>query len=300
MGRIYFINAADGTLLHTMTTGFGDPANPSGLAQVAGYTETFHNQLVDQIYGGDLYGNLWRFDVMDPNPANWTVAKMAYLTDPSGDPQPVTTTPNIEIDAVNGIDRWVFVGTGRLLDPTDLTNPSIANQFQTLYAIRDGTEITPLPLTSVLQPRTSMVALTDRVNGVASKPQFGWYDDLPAGQRIVTPPQAAISLVAYAGTEAQTDPCLTGQPAVLYVRNFSYGASLLTDLSGTPIVGISEASGAVGMGIFSFPGSGSGSNGSLDIRIGVTAGTTGDVTFFKVNVNFPFSAHRMSWRLLGQ
>ncbi|HEV2977999.1 MAG TPA: PilC/PilY family type IV pilus protein, partial [Casimicrobiaceae bacterium] len=304
VGKIFFINAADGTLLHTMTTGFGDPANPSGLAQVAGYTEDFHNQLVDQIYGGDLYGNFWRFDVRDPNPVNWTVAQMAYLTDPSGIPQPVTTTPNIEVDAVNGINRWVFVGTGRLLDPTDLSNPSIANQIQTLYAIRDGTEITPLPITSVLQPRVSMVALTDKIAGLASEPQFGWYDDLPAGQRIVTPPQAAISLVAYAGTKAQTDPCLTGQPAVLYVRSFSYGASLLTDvISGSPIAGLTEASGAVGMGIFSFPGngsSGSGSSGTLDIRIGVTAGTTGDVTFFKVNVPYPLSAHRMSWRLLGQ
>jgi hypothetical protein len=91
---------------------------------------------------------------------------------------------------------------------------------------------------------------------------------------------------------------------VLYVRSFSFGASLLTDvISGSPIAGLDEASGAVGMGIFSFPGNGSsasGSTGTLDIRIGVTAGTTGDVTFFKVNVPFPLSAHRMSWRLLGQ
>jgi type IV pilus assembly protein PilY1 len=302
VGKIFFINAADGTLLKTMSTGFGDSADPSGFAQIAGFTKDFHNQLVEQLYGGDLYGNFWRFDVSDPNPGNWTVVLMASLTDPSGTPQPVTTTPNIEVDAINGIDRWVFVGTGRLLDPSDLTNPSIANQINTLYAIRDGTGITPSVFGAPLQPRVSMVKLVDRLNGLGGKPQFGWYDDLGVGQRIVTPPQAAISLVAYAGTRPQTDPCLTGQPATLYVRDFSFGASLFKNLGGDPSTGgIDENSGAVGMGIFSFPGSSSSaSSGTLDIRIGVTAGTTGDVTFFKVKLNFPFAAHRMSWRLLGQ
>ena len=37
-----------------------------------------------------------------------------------------------------------------------------------------------------------------------------------------------------------------------------------------------------------------------DCRVGVTAGSTGNVTFIQVNVNFPFSAQRMSWRLQGQ
>jgi type IV pilus assembly protein PilY1 len=301
VGKIFFINAADGTLLQTLSTGFGDPADPSGFAQIAGFTKDYQNQLVEQIYGGDLYGNFWRFDVSDPNPANWSVVQMASLTDPSGQPQPVTTPPNIEVDAVNGIDRWVFVGTGRLLDATDLTTPAIANQIQTMYAIRDGTGVAPGPITTPLLPRVSMVPIVDQINGLAAKPQAGWYDDLPLGQRIITAPQAAISLVAYAGTSPQTDPCLTGQPATLYVRNFSFGESLLEDAGGNPVSGIAEASGAVGMDIFSFPGSStSASNATLDIRIGVTAGTTGNVTFFKVKVNFPFDAHRMSWRIQGQ
>ena len=47
----------------------------------------------------------------------------------------MTTPPQIEIDIANGIDRWVFVGTGRLLDDLDLTTPTIADQIQTMYAI---------------------------------------------------------------------------------------------------------------------------------------------------------------------
>jgi len=37
-----------------------------------------------------------------------------------------------------------------------------------------------------------------------------------------------------------------------------------------------------------------------DSRVGVTAGSAGNLTLIQVNVNFPFSAQRMSWRLQGQ
>ncbi len=299
-GLIFFVDAKTGTLLKTMTTGFGTSTNPSGLAHVAGYTQDFRNQLIDQIYGGDLYGNFWRFDVSDSNPANWTVDKMAYFTDPGGIAQPVTTPPQIEVDLANSTDRWVFIGTGRLLDDTDITNTTIANQQQTLYAIRDGTTTTPLPITAVLQPRTDFDALTDKINGLTTKPAKGWYDDLPPGERMVTPVQAAVSVLAYAGTAAQDNPCLTGLPATLYVREFSLGTSLLS-VSGTQVSGIAEVQGAVGLDIAIFVDSSSaGSAAGVDIRVAVTAGTTGDVIFQHITPPSFLSAHRMSWRLLGQ
>jgi hypothetical protein len=79
------------------------------------------------------------------------------------------------------------------------------------------------------------------------------------------------------------------------------GASLLTAVNGKPDRGPGEGVRRGRDGHPLHPSSGSSAaNASLDIRIGVTAGTTGDVSFFKMNVNFPFSAHRMSWRLQGQ
>ena len=47
-----------------------------------------------------------------------------------------------QIDIHNGIDRYVFIGTGRLLDVTDFTDPPVPQQ-QTRYAIRDGSLQTP-------------------------------------------------------------------------------------------------------------------------------------------------------------
>ncbi|TMH48787.1 MAG: hypothetical protein E6H60_11265 [Betaproteobacteria bacterium] len=301
MGTIYFVDAKTGALKKKMTTGFGTSTSPSGLAHIAGYTKDFHNQLIEQIYGGDLYGNFWRFDVSDANPANWTVDKLAYFTDPGGNPQPVTTPPQIEVDIANGVDRWVFIGTGRLLDETDITNTSIANQQQTFYAIRDGTTTVPNPIVAALQPRTDFVALTDKLNGLSAKPAKGWYDDLPAGERMITGVQAALGVVAYVGTSPQDNPCLTGLPATLYVREFALGDSLLTDAGGNPVVGISEVQGAVGLDIAIFSDStGPQSASSLDIRIAITPATGAPPIFKRIELPAVLAARRMSWRLLGQ
>jgi type IV pilus assembly protein PilY1 len=302
VGTIYFVDAKTGVLKKKMTTGSGNSTSPSGLAHISGYTKDFHNQLIEQIYGGDLDGKFWRFDVSDANPANWTVQQMAYFTDPAGNPQPVTTPPQIEVDIANGVDRWVFIGTGRLLDDTDITNTTIANQQQTFYAIRDGTTSTPNPIVAALQPRADFVALTDKLNGLSSKPTKGWFDDLPAGERMITAVQAALGVVAYVGTSPQDNPCLTGLPATLYVREFALGDSLLlNDPNVNANGGLPEVQGAVGLDIAIFSDStGPQSASSLDIRIAVTAGTTGDVFFQRIKLPGVLSAHRMSWRLLGQ
>jgi type IV pilus assembly protein PilY1 len=306
-GKIFILDAKDGSLLKTLSTGVGDATTPSGLAQIAAYEKDFRNQIAEQIYGGDLLGNFWRFDISgtDATAASWGApVKLATLTDPGGNPQPVTIAPQIEIDISNGVDRWVFIGTGRLLDDLDLTTASIANQVQTFYAIRDGTASQPLtPWPATLAPRTDMDLITAAlgITGLASKPDKGWFDDLPVGQRIVTPVQAALSLVAYVGTSPQTDPCLTGQPATVYAREYARGNSLLLDDSGVGVESIFAAEGGVGVELVALDSAnGGGSGGFPDLRIAITAGTTGKVTFYKPKDPDFAQKHRMSWRLLGQ
>ncbi len=213
-GKVYFVNPRTGTLLTSpgfpgyLSTGVGTAADPSGLAQVAGYVRNFRNQVVDQLYAGDLLGNLWRFDVTNANPAMWTVDKLAAFN--RGGPQPITTAPQIEIDLATGSDRWVFVGTGRLLHDDDLADL----QVQSVYAIRDGNIGTP-STTGLPRTRADLLEVSD-VAGLASRPAYGWYDDLEdaAGQRVVVPVQAELSVVAYVATQPPgPDKCLTGQPS---------------------------------------------------------------------------------------
>jgi type IV pilus assembly protein PilY1 len=309
VGKLYFLNASTGALEGTpLTTGVGSPGAPAGLTHPAGYTQDFHNQLAEQIYSGDLLGNFWRFDVSDSDASKWQSATgltglYAQLTaSDNGTKQPVTTPPEIKIDVNNGIDRWVFVGTGKLYDDTDLAD----TQLQTFYAIRDGTASTPsaLPGTPVSRATTGMLSLPalDSTNqfGLANVPDKGWYHDLPAGSRIVVPPQAAFGVVAYIATRPQTDPCLTGLPVTLYARDYGTGQSLLTesdDGTGAFVSGIDVASGGVGLQIVSFQAPDNAS--APDVRLAITM-PDGTVRYFKPKLPQAFFQHRMSWRLLGQ
>ena len=58
MGKLYFVRVSDGTLLKTMTTGWARRNAVGARAHPSAYTKDFHNQLAEQIYAGDLLGNL--------------------------------------------------------------------------------------------------------------------------------------------------------------------------------------------------------------------------------------------------
>lgn len=317
-GKLFFINPVDGTMHRPpLSTNVGSAGNPSGLAHIAGFTKDYRNQLVEQVYGGDLFGNLWRFDLSDANDANWVVEKLAVLTDGST-PQPITTPPRIDIDVANGIDRWVFVGTGKLTHACDLAdyfadntgaggscvgNPA-PTQKQTMYAIRDGTYTTPNPIGTALT-RADLDAVSGITglgsNVIASK---GWYDDLndqpglPAG-RVIRTPVAAVGLIAYIATSEPIDPCEVGLPATIYVRQFGNGESRL-DLSGSPVESIYEPTGAAGMDVIAMNPPGCSANCIPDIKLAVLSSSTSQLITFKAKLPGILSERRMSWGTLGQ
>jgi type IV pilus assembly protein PilY1 len=197
------------------------------------------------------------------------------------------------VDIANGVDRWVFVGTGRLLDDADLASTAA----QTMYAIRDGTATAPKTIAAAVTRSTAgMVAVTSK-DPLATKPAAGWYDDLPAGQRIVTPVQAEASIVAYAASRPQTDPCIPGQPATLYAREFSRGGSRLQESGGSFVESIDIDEGAAGIELIALESSSSAS-GMPDIRLSVTQLKDGTLKTFRISLPALVSKHRMSWRLI--
>jgi hypothetical protein len=129
-GKLFVINPANGALLTTLSTGVGSDAAPSGFAAIRAYTANRNDPYVEQAYGGDLDGNLWRFDLASADEREWKVERIARLTDASGKPQPITMGVRIEIDPGNGIDRYVLVGTGKLLDQADLDDASAINTMR--------------------------------------------------------------------------------------------------------------------------------------------------------------------------
>ena len=295
-GHLYFLKVSDGSLIRSLTTtgaDTGNAANPSGLTQIGGWTKDYANQFVEQIYGGDLNGNVWRWDVHDPVTTNWTVDLFAQLSEPVYGAQPVTTEPEIAVDLNNGVDRYVFIGTGRLLHVDDFTTPS-PEQGQTMYAIRDGTLTTPLPAGS-LPITKGMLKQASGIAPIAGGVPDGWYEDLPLGQRIVINPIADLNLVGYVGTAVQPDPCLTSLPAFIYARDYTTGESVIASAGGAIQPSISAPEGAVGLQIVGLQDP---SSSFPTLSLVYSKETNANIVPLKIKPRVLGGGHRMSWRLL--
>ncbi len=227
LGHLFVVNPMTGTMIKDLTTGSGTPANPSGLAQIAAYTSMSANgtgQLSDVVYSGDLNGDLWRFDLTSSNPGNWSVSKLTTLKDATGKIQPITSAP--ELGLVGG-KRLVMVGTGKLLELTDLTN----NNPQTVYGIADPMDGSTISsLRSVLQPQTITVGAgsvgTSTAVAVDWGTRKGWYFDLPAGQMVNTDMSLAYGVVSITTNDPdQTQGC-HGAMSYLYMIDYTNGGQL--------------------------------------------------------------------------
>lgn len=179
-GHLYVVDAlTGGTLVNVaISTGEGSATAPSGLAQVTGFA---NNPTTDNtslyVYGGDLLGNLFRFDINAGS-----VLKLATLKNISSDRQPITTIPNTSV--IEG-KRVVYVGTGKFIEPEDLLQANY--QTQSLYAIKDddiAATIADVRADSVQQTLTTTgTSRTASNNAVDWSSKRGWYVDLDAGER---------------------------------------------------------------------------------------------------------------------
>lgn len=295
-GKLFFVRLSDGELLRTLETTAGSASDPSGLAQVSGFVLSYKNQFIEQIYGGDLLGNVWRFDVSSADTSNWKVEKLATLTSTDSTAQSVTTAPQIEVDFANGVDRYVMVGTGRLLHEDDLA--TYGSQVQTMYVIRDGTVLKMNDTGLPHKPRTDgdftsiSSSSTSGMSGLSVK---GWYMDLPVGERIVAPIAAELNIVGWAGSRPPENECLPGLSSNVYVRDFPHADSQLVDSGGNAVSTVEVAEGAVGM---EFVNLYSETPNDPTLKLAITLGTN-KVMFVSLKKGVLTGDHRMSWRLMG-
>lgn len=246
-GVLYVINAKTGALLEKMDTGAGTQTSPSGLAQATGFTQDVSDGTVEQVYAGDLLGNVWRFDLSETaydisnkvTPFYPTPTLFATLKDKKGNVQPITTAPRIELSidstGVNTL-RYVFVGTGQFLDTSDLST----TQQQTMYFLRDGTGAVPtttgLPRSRTAVAPNNLLADTDLTSVLAglNDKSAGYYYDLTGSagstggtERIAVDPDAAagVSVVTWATVTPSTNPCSLG--GAIYAIDYTTGQSVL-------------------------------------------------------------------------
>jgi type IV pilus assembly protein PilY1 len=241
-GYLYVVNVENGNLIRSIGTGTGDASNPSGLAQVRGWVEVgAYDNTVLRVYGGDLLGNVWRFDVNDNvAPSGYEAHKLVTLSGPTGDAQPVTTKP--ELGKVRG-HAVVFAGTGRSLGTSDLNDSST----QSLYAIKDSLGTTTLAnprgtgssfVKQTLTNSTCTAAQetagycvlnapvrTGSGNAVNFASDNGWYIDLPATrEKIDTDSQLAFGVLAFSTNAYDSTACSVGGSSYSNFLNYATGA----------------------------------------------------------------------------
>lgn len=261
-GYLYVVNAESGLAVHTIGTGQGSDTGtvagicttapcPSGLAQIRAWVEnTRYDNTTTKVYGGDIFGNLWRFDVNGTFGASGVEAQLLVtLRGPAGAVQSLTARP--ELGKVAG-SSVVFVGTGRYLGATDLNNAEV----QSIYAIKDndisaslgsprdsvgatgfvqqtlsdGTCPSPVPPATdppnpYCVPGTPIrTATTNPVNFATQK---GWFVDLPgARERANTDPQLALGTLAVTTNLLDPTACTVGGTSFVSFLDYKTGQAV--------------------------------------------------------------------------
>jgi type IV pilus assembly protein PilY1 len=124
VGTLFELDPFSGLEIRAVSTGAGSPTNPSGLGRLtAKVNSPSTDNTATAVYGGDLLGNVWRFDMTQDPPG---VSLLATLKDAGGNVQPVTTRPEVGVVNSNVV---VYVGTGRLLGVSDLSTSAPMNSI---------------------------------------------------------------------------------------------------------------------------------------------------------------------------
>ena len=242
-GHLLIINPRTGALLEKVATGAGSPTNSAGLAYANAFVLDSTDGTADAVYAGDLLGNLWRWDLTATSGSYPAPLRFATLTSAgtSGTAQPVTSRPVIEVHPTTK-QRFVMVGTGRLLDPSDITSA----QQQSFYAILDGTNArfnasTDLP-TGITFPiaRGRLAVNSNALTGVATfdpTTQIGWVEDLGngasgVGWRVTNDATTLLGSVAWAATLPNGNVCSPSGSSQVYARDFATAITTVKTTAG--------------------------------------------------------------------
>ena len=254
-GYLFAIDAASGSLLTSTTsgttagklaTGTGSTGSisgicssapcPSGLARINAWADSGNtDNTALRVYGGDLFGNLWRFDINNTlGQAGYDAQHLATFTASSGARQAISAKP--ELGLINDTYAAVFVGTGKFLGTTDIVDTTP----QSFYAIKD-----PLDTTDWGIARSASIiaqSLTTTTNSAGAtirtatsrtvdwSDHMGWYIDLPSsGERANTDPTLVLGTLVFTTNIPGSSACTVGGSSWIYLLNYTSGSAAAAD-----------------------------------------------------------------------
>ena len=255
---LFVVDVSSGKVLRRITPSGSGYAVRNGLINLVPVALKNNDGVTDTVYGGDMQGNLWKFDLSDTNIDNWTVALNGaplFTAVRDNKPQPIMSG----IEATRGPSGGVnlYFGTGQYFAADD-NAVSSSSPVQSLYGIWDNLS-TAVSGRSALQAQTvtTTTANAGYSGRAVSRTEFvygdvrGWYVDLVVGtsiegERFVGNPTVQNGTVFFTTYVPGTAICGSGGGV-----NWMYGLNLLTGggaMSGltTSINGQSVCSGNCG------------------------------------------------------
>ncbi len=219
-GYLYILDAVTGKILNRVTTGSGTAASPSGLGKISAWADDAStNNVALAAYGGDLDGNLWRFQLDSSKPGYLSATKIGQAKDSAGNPQAITVMP--ELTTIN-FKRVILFGTGKFLEQADRSPPFTT---QTVYALADDITVTgagPVipdvrnPSDVVVRTLTPGPGADQRTVVPVTTPtdwstQHGWLVDLPdPGERVNIDPLVQLGFLSIPSNVPTADTCTAG------------------------------------------------------------------------------------------
>ncbi|MBI2312007.1 MAG: hypothetical protein HYU77_05835 [Betaproteobacteria bacterium] len=131
---------------------------------------------VDRIYAGDTCGNVWRINIDDADPANWTVGKLAAIGGSGASERKFLFAPDVVF--ATGYDA-VLLGTGDREHPFDTT---VANRF---YMFKDDHALNATPGSAIgesIMCNANDPGFASCMTDIAKK---GWFLPLSSGEKVV-------------------------------------------------------------------------------------------------------------------
>ncbi|MGH8625152.1 MAG: pilus assembly protein [Gammaproteobacteria bacterium] len=206
---LYIVDIADGSLMAKLDTKEGSAQDPTGSSRPNGLAtaapiDANGDYIVDYIYAGDLFGNLWKFDVTSSNDNDWKVAYGSTTPDPlftacfgtscttgaTSNYQPITTRPQVGRHPTEPLGFMVYFGTGKYFESGDAT--PTGQTTQSFYGIWDQNPSAAAPFgRSKLQEQKILKEVPQTFGGASYElrvteknpvdyagGKLGWYMDL--------------------------------------------------------------------------------------------------------------------------
>ncbi len=255
---LFIVDIEDGSLIKKMSTKTGFSEDPSGSGRANALStvtpiDSDGDAIVDAIYAGDLFGNVWKFDVSGSSTGGWqpafgstvvplplfTACASATVPCPSSDVQPITSRMDVGRGPKgNGI--MVYFGTGKYVELSDTSDLST----QTFYGIHDtGSPVASR--TALLEQKILKEGVMTLKSGSTSTNglrvttdnsmilESGWYLDLISpnagaeGERVVSDPILNAGRIIFTTLIPETAACDAGGRGWLMELDALYGSRLV-------------------------------------------------------------------------